>query len=530
MSKASVQVDKLQSDSDLSLQLSDASSLSSDSDLPEAKGRRNIKKSANKPKAKPKKKRKAAKKDTHKYCICRKGYDGKEFMIECEDCKEWFHGACVGLKPNSVSYHYACSSCSSKRKPVSAGKTSIPPPPPSKNKKAVVVLSVAARPPPTPPQPTPVNTKPSIQDDEDEELDDICVLCDGDCTCNIQDVTAASNLPTPPPPPPPTSPPQQKQQPIQNKIQTKIYIPVPKKSSKAIPSKKAKKYNAWTVRSKNDDSDDDSDISISDSQDSHSDDDAVVERIGLDTKKTKSKVPKKRTVPKKCTPPVRRGKSKTVMAHVSHQRAAPFSSTKKGMGKKMAVKYPASDEEEASEVEGSDEELIVDDFDDLDGLLETMSPLSEHSSNESDNSLLVSEEFFTDDDESDEYQSGSDINVGSSPYASSIHFDSGDDEDIENVETQKIINELTLDSEEEEEEAAAAAADDVDSDILDDQGGMFVEDEYDELDQEDEEDMRHIYYARNNSHWSSSSEEEEEEEFDYTTAAPSEEDIAIRAT
>ena len=191
----------------------------------------------------------------------------------------------------------------------------------------------------------------------------------------------------------------------------------------------------------------------------------------------------------------------------------------------MSIKYASSeDDEDTKREEDSDEELIVDDLDDL---LETMSPLSEHSSNESDNSLLGSEEFFTDDDDnnSDMDQNESDVNIGSSvtmspytaSYASSVHLDSGDDEDIENVETQKIIKELTLDSDEE--------ADDMDSDILDEEGGVFVEDEYDDEEEEDEEDIQ-SYYARNNSHWSSSSEEEEEEEFDYTTAVPSDEDVA----
>ncbi|KAK4516622.1 cTPxI [Mucor velutinosus] len=533
MSKSSIQVDSTQSDSDLSLQLSDASSLSSDSDLSEAKSRRNNKKTVKKTKAKPRKKKKAAKKDAQKYCICRKGYDGKEFMIECEDCKEWFHGACVGLKPNSVSDHYACSSCTSKRKPVSAGKTLIPPPTAAatNRKKSVIVLPVATKPPPTPPQPIPVISTLSIQDDdEDEDLDDICVLCDGDCTCNIQEAapptTSTVTLAPSPPSPPHPAPQKQPQQPPA-KLQTKIIIPVPKKSSKAISKKKSRKSNKWTVHntttsnSHADDSDDDSNISISDSDESESDDEpVVVERVGIDTKKShKSKAPKKKMLPKKSTP--RRGKSKTVLANIVRQKAPP---TKKGKGKKMAVKYPSSNEEDNvdGDQEDSDEELIVDDLDDL---LETMSPLSEHSSNESDNSLLGSEEFFTDDDDSDVDPTESDINAESSitmspyatSYASSIHLDSGDDEDIENVETQKIINELTLDSDEE--------MDDMDSDILDEDGGMFVEDEYDDEDQEDEEDMQ-AYYARNNSHWSSSSEEEEEEEFDYTTAVPSEDDVA----
>ncbi|GAN09264.1 hypothetical protein MAM1_0254d08789 [Mucor ambiguus] len=536
MSQPSIQVDSTQSDSDLSLQLSDASSLSSDSDLSEAKSRRNNKKPIKKTKTKPKKKKKAAKKEVQKYCICRKGYDGKEFMIECEDCKEWFHGACVGLKPNSVSDHYACSSCTSKRKPVSAGKTLIPPPAASttaaaNRKKSVIVLPVATKPPPTPPQPIPLISKLSIQDDdEDEDLDDICVLCDGDCTCNIQEAvppTTATALPTPSPPTPPSAPQKQPQQPP-TKLQTKITIPLPKKSSKAITSKKSRKSNKWTIHkttaSSNhaDDSDDDSNISISDSDENESDDaPVVVERIGSDTKKNhKSKAPKKKMPPKKSTP--RRGKSKTVLASIVRQKAPP---TKKGKGKKMAIKYPSSNEEDFADQddqEDSDEELIVDDLDDL---LETMSPLSEHSSNESDNSLLGSEEFFTDDDDSEMDPNESDINAGSSitmspytaSYASSIHLDSGDDEDIENVETQKIINELTLDTDEE--------MDDMDSDDLDEDGVMFVEDEYDDEDQEDEEDTQ-AYYARNNSHWSTSSEEEEEEEFDYTTAVPSDEDVA----
>ena len=26
------------------------------------------------------------------YCLCRRTYDPTEFMIECDVCKEWFHG------------------------------------------------------------------------------------------------------------------------------------------------------------------------------------------------------------------------------------------------------------------------------------------------------------------------------------------------------------------------------------------------------------------------------------------------------
>ena len=55
---------------------------------------------------------------------------------------------------------------------------------------------------PKPPSPKIANL--SIQDDdEDEDLDDLCIICDGDCTCGPAQVQA----PPPPvvvvPPPPP---------------------------------------------------------------------------------------------------------------------------------------------------------------------------------------------------------------------------------------------------------------------------------------------------------------------------------------
>jgi hypothetical protein len=31
------------------------------------------------------------------YCVCRKPYTG-EFMIKCEECKEWYHGKCVKVR------------------------------------------------------------------------------------------------------------------------------------------------------------------------------------------------------------------------------------------------------------------------------------------------------------------------------------------------------------------------------------------------------------------------------------------------
>ncbi|KAI7821991.1 hypothetical protein BC939DRAFT_454438 [Gamsiella multidivaricata] len=52
------------------------------------------------------------------YCICRGPYDGIEFMIACDRCEEWFHGRCIGMKPQEAkkSSHYYCDTCQRIRK------------------------------------------------------------------------------------------------------------------------------------------------------------------------------------------------------------------------------------------------------------------------------------------------------------------------------------------------------------------------------------------------------------------------------
>lgn len=53
--------------------------------------------------------------DAQQYCICRRGDDGLLFMIECDSCKEWFHGQCVGIyddMENAQSQsQYLCIGC-----------------------------------------------------------------------------------------------------------------------------------------------------------------------------------------------------------------------------------------------------------------------------------------------------------------------------------------------------------------------------------------------------------------------------------
>ncbi|KAF9971944.1 hypothetical protein BGZ73_005015 [Actinomortierella ambigua] len=64
--------------------------------------------------------------DQEVYCICRGTYDGSEFMIACDRCEEWFHGRCIGVKPQAAkkTTHFYCQNCL-------AAMNQPPPPPPT---------------------------------------------------------------------------------------------------------------------------------------------------------------------------------------------------------------------------------------------------------------------------------------------------------------------------------------------------------------------------------------------------------------
>ena len=51
------------------------------------------------------------------YCLCRRPYTG-EFMIQCDDCDEWYHGFCVNVSSDDALRvgKYACPLCKEKRK------------------------------------------------------------------------------------------------------------------------------------------------------------------------------------------------------------------------------------------------------------------------------------------------------------------------------------------------------------------------------------------------------------------------------
>ncbi|KAF9084972.1 hypothetical protein BGX23_010077 [Mortierella sp. AD031] len=74
------------------------------------------------------------------YCVCRGPYDGVEFMIACDRCEEWFHGRCIGMKPQEAkkSNHYYCDTCQRIRRMfgvTSAAQESVAPPKPKAPRK-----------------------------------------------------------------------------------------------------------------------------------------------------------------------------------------------------------------------------------------------------------------------------------------------------------------------------------------------------------------------------------------------------------
>ena len=52
------------------------------------------------------------------YCICQTPYNESEFYIGCDECGDWFHGACVGIEPEEASKidNYFCPNCKTEEK------------------------------------------------------------------------------------------------------------------------------------------------------------------------------------------------------------------------------------------------------------------------------------------------------------------------------------------------------------------------------------------------------------------------------
>ncbi|XP_014673300.1 PREDICTED: lysine-specific demethylase 7B-like [Priapulus caudatus] len=74
------------------------------------------------------------------YCVCQQEYDLSRFMIECEACKDWFHGSCVGVEEHQASeievYH--CPDCAKIHGPIVVKKRNwLERLPPLKEKKGI---------------------------------------------------------------------------------------------------------------------------------------------------------------------------------------------------------------------------------------------------------------------------------------------------------------------------------------------------------------------------------------------------------
>ncbi|CBJ26123.1 conserved unknown protein [Ectocarpus siliculosus] len=51
----------------------------------------------------------------NRYCLCRGPNDGT-FMVQCDDCDQWFHGSCVNLKEGDKSLNnFECPGCAKKK-------------------------------------------------------------------------------------------------------------------------------------------------------------------------------------------------------------------------------------------------------------------------------------------------------------------------------------------------------------------------------------------------------------------------------
>ncbi|KAI5672986.1 hypothetical protein M9H77_13350 [Catharanthus roseus] len=64
------------------------------------------------------------------YCKCELPYNPDDLMVQCEDCKDWFHPACVGMTVNQAKQldKFICSDCSPKAVKKPQSKLLVDPP------------------------------------------------------------------------------------------------------------------------------------------------------------------------------------------------------------------------------------------------------------------------------------------------------------------------------------------------------------------------------------------------------------------
>ncbi|KAJ1978776.1 hypothetical protein H4R35_001762 [Dimargaris xerosporica] len=132
-------------------------------------------------------------------CLCQRGYNGSEFIVHCDKCKVWFHGACVSITPQdaAIATHIYCQDCSRRVQRAKGTKIMKPPKPTRLKPKATKAKPKRPKSKPTP-SPKKVS-QPMVKvphtttnnllaqyaggaDDTSDELD-ICPICDAECTC-----------------------------------------------------------------------------------------------------------------------------------------------------------------------------------------------------------------------------------------------------------------------------------------------------------------------------------------------------------
>ncbi|KAI8373033.1 uncharacterized protein BYT42DRAFT_616221 [Radiomyces spectabilis] len=463
------------------------------------------------------------------YCICRKGYDGKEFMVACDGCQEWFHGRCVGMTPKKVTGNYFCQKCTLAK---AAESEAAPPPTPTpprntitipaaaatsasskgkkakgrgNNKKTNNVTShpkksattnnrkKAATPPeavlPSPPltmEPPKSVTVTPVDEEDEEDLDDICPVCESECTCGTATATAKKSTTT-------TSVTVEK--PTETANSTDIWAINDTSAAVVRPSANTKK----------------ADVDVANPH--------VVERVGVDVSQKPSESKAQRKAKKTKKVPKRPSKSNGTTSQPLASRKALSALSKVRRGS-----------------QGSDEEEVnVDDVDDEDTMDDVALFKQERPDDDDSDADSVSDpddENDRDDAEeikNDAHSVGNDSEM--SPFSgsySSVHIDSGDDEDIEKEEERALIEEF----EEEDDDDLGDLDNDEDSDLEGiDENELYSVGDQEEVDDDDdvEEEIYNLgpdgdfddeYYVQVSSRWNSSEDEDEEED--------DEEDIDIR--
>ncbi|KDN52200.1 Phd domain protein, partial [Tilletiaria anomala UBC 951] len=51
--------------------------------------------------------------DDNIYCTCKRPYDPDQAMLACDNCNEWYHTRCMGIKDEWINIvdQFICSVC-----------------------------------------------------------------------------------------------------------------------------------------------------------------------------------------------------------------------------------------------------------------------------------------------------------------------------------------------------------------------------------------------------------------------------------